>query len=70
MLNIARAALSIRAASLPKMAPYMNGLDARTYSTTALKRWSCLNSSEPLPGMNFICRPYIFILLTWKFSGA
>lgn len=54
MLRSARAALSLRAATPPKMAPYVNGLDARTYSTTALKRWSCLNNSEPLPGTSFL----------------
>lgn len=56
MLKSAKSVLSARAVSprKTKMAPPLgNGLDSRramTYSTTALKRWSCQNNGEQLPG--------------------
>ncbi|KAL1958501.1 hypothetical protein VTO42DRAFT_4365 [Malbranchea cinnamomea] len=42
------------------MAPLLNGQDTRAYTTTALKRWSCLNNSEPLPAVSDIKAIHVY----------
>lgn len=62
MLRSATRLVSARTSFSFKMAPPLlhasnsfNGKKQVTYSTTALKRWSCLNNNKELPRKLLVC---------------